>query len=246
MRGARVAALLLAGACAPRVAVRPPDWPTLSSGVVHEVKKGQTLWRIARAYGVELQELAEANDITDPAQIAVGQKLFVPGAQLLLEVPPAPSLVGGGDGAPPPEGAGRGVARPEEPEPPAPKIERSARFAWPLKGVLYSRFGVRDGVPHDGIDIAAPEGTEVRAAAPGTVVYAGDRSGYGKLLIVDHADGFVTVYAHNRDNLAGEGDRVGTGQVIARVGRTGNATGPHLHFEVREGARPRNPTFYLP
>jgi murein DD-endopeptidase MepM/ murein hydrolase activator NlpD len=223
----RAAPLLLAAACAPRVAVVPPDWPERASGVWHEVKRGQTLWRISRAYGLELQELAEANDLEDPAQIQAGQRLFVPGAQVAIEVPPAPSLVATS-------------------EPPAPRIEKQARFRWPLKGVLYSRFGVRDGVPHDGIDIAAPEGTEVRAAAAGEVVYEGDRKGYGKLVIVDHGDGYATVYAHNRDNLVREGAQVAPGQPIARVGRTGNASGPHLHFEVRKDARPRNPVFYLP
>jgi murein DD-endopeptidase MepM/ murein hydrolase activator NlpD len=122
----------------------------------------------------------------------------------------------------------------------------AARLAWPLKGVLYGRYGVRAGQRHDGIDIAAPEGTPVGAAADGTVIFAGEQAGYGGLVILRHDGDLVTLYAHNARVLVKEGQRVRRGQPIAAVGQTGKTTGPHLHFEVRAGTRPRNPLLYLP
>jgi murein DD-endopeptidase MepM/ murein hydrolase activator NlpD len=95
------------------------------------------------------------------------------------------------------------------------------------------------------VDIAAPEGTEVRAAEAGTVLHAGALRGYGNVVILDHGGGLRTVYAHNRENLVRAGARVGRGQTIARVGQTGRATGPHLHFEVREDEIPADPLRYL-
>jgi murein DD-endopeptidase MepM/ murein hydrolase activator NlpD len=199
-------------------------------GATHLVRKGETIYRIARAYGVEPRDLMEVNDITDPRQLKPGMEVFVPGAPRPLEVPPlAP-------GAAP------------EPEPaPLPSVPpREATMRWPLRGVLYSRFGVRQGQRHDGIDIAAPEGTAVTAAAAGTVVYTGRQAGYGAIVILRHGDGLVTLYAHNSAVLVKEGEQVEAGRPIAKVGQSGRTTGPHLHFEVREGTRPRNPLFFLP
>jgi len=200
-------------------------------GVTHVVKKGETLYRIARAYGVPVRELMEVNDLADPRQLAVGMELFVPGAARALDVPAA----GEGPAGPP-----------EEPAPPAERTGAEARLRWPLKGVLYSRYGVRQGQRHDGIDIAAPEGTAVGAAEAGTVLYAGRQSGYGSIVILRHDGGLLTLYAHASALLVRQGERVAAGQPIARVGQSGRTTGPHLHFEVREGTRPRNPLFYLP
>ena len=103
--------------------------------------------------------------------------------------------------------------------------------------MLYARFGVHGAARHDGIDIAAPEGSVVVAAGDGTAIFVGEQSGYGKVVILRHAEGLVTVYAHNASVLVKEGERVTSGQPIARVGQTGRTTGPHLHFEVREGTR---------
>jgi lipoprotein NlpD len=118
-------------------------------------------------------------------------------------------------------------------------------LAWPTLGVLISGFGERDRDKHEGIDLASPEGTPVRAADEGTVLFAGEQKGYGNLVLVAHSGDLVTVYAHNAENLVKKGARVARGQQIARVGHTGNATGPHLHFEVRVGARPRDPLGFL-
>jgi murein DD-endopeptidase MepM/ murein hydrolase activator NlpD len=267
---AAAAALAALCACAPTpraVVSRPPpplapaDGPDEGrggAGVVHVVKRGQNLFRIARAYGIEVADLMETNGITDPRSVAVGQELFIPGARGVLEVEPAPGPL---PARPPPDpvttrrGAEPAPARPPppalqgEPEPvalerPAPRAE--ATLAWPLKGVLYSRYGVRGKARHDGIDIAAPEGSVVTAAEDGEAIFVGTQSGYGKVVILRHAHNLVTVYAHNSEVLVREGARVARGQVISRVGQTGRTTGPHLHFEVREGVKPRNPLLYLP
>jgi len=239
------------------------------SGVAHVVRRGETLYRIARTYGIDVADLMETNGIADPRDLTVGQELFVPGADRALEVPPAapagpvsgratspaPPLdatAGPRDGArlPPPVARAPEPAReeapPREPEPRAAPIGRPpAAFGWPLKGVLYGRFGVRDGRRHDGIDLAAPEGTRVGAAAAGEVIYVGDQSGYGRIVILRHAGGLVTLYAHMRRTLVDEGARIQRGDPVGEVGQTGRTSGPHLHFEVRDGTRPRNPLLYL-
>lgn len=242
-------------------------------GILHTVEKGQTLWRIARTYGVSLQTLAELNDIQDPALIRVGQALWIPGADRPLPVP-ATAASGGatstatGAGAVTTRGrdgkqtSARSGAAGRKTPPAAPGKSKSdsrsktdaeetvrtskGRFLWPVKGVLYSRYGVREGVRHDGIDIAAPEGSPVMAADDGDVIFAGTQRGYGNLVLLQHADGLVTIYAHNQRNLVEAGRRVRRGERIATVGRTGRATGPHVHFEVRENRLPRNPLFFLP
>jgi lipoprotein NlpD len=165
--------------------------------------------------------------------VAVGTELFVPGASRVVDVEettgPAPVGRPGKNG---------------EPEPSAPAAK--ARLAWPLHGVLYGRYGVRGGRRHDGIDLSAPEGTAIHAASTGTVIYAGDQPGYGSIVILRHEGGLVTLYAHCSALLVAEGAAVKVGQPIARVGQSGRTTGPHVHFEVREGTRPRNPLLFLP
>jgi len=118
-------------------------------------------------------------------------------------------------------------------------------MAWPAPGVLISGFGERERDHHEGIDLACPEGTPVRAAEDGIVLFSGERRGYGKLVLLAHEGDLVTVYAHNSENLVSVGDRVARGESIARVGHTGNATGSHVHFEVRVGTRPHDPLGFL-
>jgi len=117
---------------------------------------------------------------------------------------------------------------------------------WPAPGSVSSSFGPRGNAHHDGIDIAAPEGTPVRAALDGTVAYVGSLRGYGKVVILSHDDGLTTVYAHNSKNLVNPGARVHRGTVIASVGQTGRTTGPNLHFEVRKDNQARDPMVFLP
>jgi len=144
------------------------------------------------------------------------------------------------------EGPDRGNAKPEAPPRRSPAVGRSARASGaraPVEGTITSGLGLRshptDGSlrNHVGVDIAVPEGTEVRAIAPGRVTYSGFRGGYGNLVVVDHENGLVSLYAHNLLNLAVESQRVEARGVIAISGSTGRSTGPHLHFEVwRDGA----------
>ena len=249
---------------APARAQRPLPVPLAASeyheepevvGVVHLVRRGETVYRIARAYGVDQADLLEVNGIVDPRQVATGTELFIPGASRVVDLeevtgnaPPRPAA------SPPPPAGGRPSGSPPAPAPgatapppPAPVPgARGGTLAWPLKGVLYGRYGVRSGRRHDGIDLAAPEGSVIGAAAAGTVIFAGEQAGYGAIVILRHDDGLVTLYAHCSAVLVDEGARVGRGQPIAKVGQTGRTSGPHLHFEVREGTRPRNPLLFLP
>jgi murein DD-endopeptidase MepM/ murein hydrolase activator NlpD len=221
---------------------RPPPFPVSGDhheepqvvGVVHRVRPGETVYRIARAYGVAPADLLEENGIVDPKQVAVGTELFVPGATRVVDLAET-----AGAAAP-----ARGPDPTGDPEHLA--TASRGKLGWPLKGVLYGRYGVRAGRRHDGIDLSAPEGTRIGAAAPGTVIYAGAQSGYGSIVILRHEGGLVTLYAHCSALLVEEGATVKAGQAIAKVGQTGRSSGPHLHFEVREGTRPRNPLLYLP
>ena len=117
-----------------------------------------------------------------------------------------------------------------------------ATLAWPVDAPLSSGYGRRDAKPHQGIDLSVPEGTPVRAACDGVVAYASDQlRGYGRMVVLEHVSGLSTVYAHNRALSVRQGDLVHAGQVIAESGQTGRASGPHVHFEVRERGSPIDP-----
>jgi murein DD-endopeptidase MepM/ murein hydrolase activator NlpD len=128
---------------------------------------------------------------------------------------------------------------------PAPRT--GGRFLWPVKGKLLSSFGPKKGGLHnDGINIAAPRGTAIVAVENGVVAYAGNElRGFGNLLLIRHADGWISAYAHNDTLLVKRGDKVTRGQPIARLGSTGSVTSPQLHFELRRGADPVDPLKYL-
>ncbi|MCP4431712.1 MAG: peptidoglycan DD-metalloendopeptidase family protein [Gammaproteobacteria bacterium] len=120
------------------------------------------------------------------------------------------------------------------------------KFIWPLKSFdVSSEFGYRYGSLHAGIDLRAARGTDIHAAAAGRVVFSGTQDGYGHLVILDHGTGLQTVYAHNDRNHVAEGQLVKQGQVIGSVGRTGNASGYHVHFEFRRRGKAVNPADYL-
>lgn len=116
--------------------------------------------------------------------------------------------------------------------PPGSSIRRSAAWQWPLRGRITSRFGPRNGRMHKGLDIAAPAGSSVRAAAAGRVIFAGWCGGFGLLVVLAHPNGWRTYYAHNARLTVSPGQRVSAGEKLADVGATGHATGIHLHFEV--------------
>jgi murein DD-endopeptidase MepM/ murein hydrolase activator NlpD len=169
-----------------------------------------------------------------------------PTAPTIAQPPPMPAPV-----APPlvepAAGAETQVAVVPPSQLPDPGPRAAARFSWPLTGKIIANFGAAGGGLHnDGINIAAPAGTQVRAADNGVVAYAGNElRGFGNLLLIKHADGWTTAYAHNDKLLVNRGDTVTQGQVIATVGRTGNVGSPQLHFEVRKGTQAINPIEFL-
>lgn len=208
------------------------------SAQVHVVKKGETGYGISRMYGVTVAALMQENGIRAPYTLEIGQKLRLPGGAAATTTQTAsrtPTVTR------PAQTTGRTVARPTPPQ-------RSASgFDWPVEGRLASRFGPKeDGLHNDGINILAQQGTPVRSSDAGVVVYASNAlEGYGHLLLVKHAGGWITAYAHNERLLVREGQTVKKGQIIARVGRTGGVTEPQLHFEIRKGRRALDPLRYL-
>lgn len=179
-------------------------------GVYHPVGPGESAWRIARAYDVDLAALLEANGFPDPSLLRPGHFLWIPGATERRAVPTEP----------PPRDASGPLAR--------------RGFRMPLEGRISSPFGGRGGRTHRGVDILAPEGTPVRAAAAGLILYAGDAlRGYGNVVILDHGEGITSLYGHLKEFRVESGDAVAAGALIGTVGKTGNASTHHLHFEIR-------------
>lgn len=201
-----------------------------SHAVYHQVQPGETLYRISKAYGVPVKRLAEANHLSDPSRIEIGQRLLIPEARRQLPV----TLITPGSASSQRGDAGR-------------LKDGAIRLDWPVAGgVVTSGFGQRGHGFHDGIDISAPAGTPVRAAQDGEVIYSDALRGYGNVIIVRHAQGFATVYAHNRSNQAHEQQHVRKGDVIGSVGDSGRTTGANLHFEVRQDNVARDPLDFLP
>lgn len=227
-------------------------------GIYHEVKPGQTLWSIAQAYGVDMHTLAKANALTNITALYVGQKLYIPGAVHQREVA---SRCPCGTDPPKPAGNLKPLAhslRPAERSPAPqsvsqltslPKIGALAGLSmiWPVHGEVTRGFSQEAAQRHDGIDIMAPEGTLILAAADGEVLFSDwGPGGYGRLVILQHQAEVVTIYAHNHTNLVRPGQRVRQGDPIATVGQSGRTTGTHLHFEVRYKATPIDPHKLLP
>ena len=213
----------------------PRTGPPAIKGVWHPLQRGDTLLGMARRYRIPVQDIEEINGLQRSDTLVAGRKIFIPGASKVL-----PITAG--------EGPSKVDSSRNKDKPPARNTRTGKEtMAWPvIGGKLSSRFGPRGKRAHEGIDIAAPEGTAVVAARSGTVIYAGSGvKGYGEMIIIRHAEGLVTVYAHNRRNLVQEGVEVRRGQVIAEVGHTGRTTGNHLHFEVRKGETPKNPLKYV-
>ena len=214
----------------------------------HVVASGDTLYGISRHYGVDVFTLARANDLREPYTIRVGQQLAVPSvvakSAAAPSAPPttkpAPSAAKSAPLTPAPRPSRRSI----QPAPPPPS---GKGFLWPVRGKVLSGFGPKSkGLHNDGINIAASRGSAVRAAENGVVAYAGNElRGFGNLLLIKHAGGWVTAYAHNESLLVKAGDKVSKGQPIARVGSTGNVTKPQLHFELRRGKRAIDPRRHL-
>lgn len=191
-------------------------------GLYHRVEPGQSAYRIAQAYDVPLIDLLDANGIPDPGLVRPGQSLWVPGAT-----------------------EHRRIALPGDPRDRLSPMARRT-FRPPVRGKVGSGFGARKGGRHRGVDILAPDGTDVRASEYGLVLYVGDGlRGYGNVIVLDHGEGITTLYGHLEKFRVKSGDAVAAGQVIGAVGRTGNATTSHLHFELRLENEALDPGLYL-
>jgi murein DD-endopeptidase MepM/ murein hydrolase activator NlpD len=231
--------------------------PASVTGVYHTVQEGQTLYRIGLIYQVDDKLIARVNNISNPRQLRVGQRLYIPDATSSKEVPPArvaskpvPPSASGVKTPAPTTAAQPASVRPTNPPAPAPSPPpnpssragqvRKAQFSWPVPGKVVRHFGQKDGEACRGVQIAVAPGTPVTAAAAGRVTFSGDQiRGYGHLVILKHDDAYYTVYGLNEKNLVEVGTQVAKGTRIA-------LSGPRLHFEIRRGKEALDPIFYLP
>jgi murein DD-endopeptidase MepM/ murein hydrolase activator NlpD len=219
--------------------------PADAEPCVHVVRSGDSVSRLAARYHVPRQRIIDVNHLTQPDALRVGQRLGIPGcdrgrAEVALAAP-----------LPQPDGSVLALVGPRRiptrffmgvPE----FADQAVEFVWPVMGAVMSGMGPRRRVWHAGIDIRAEIGTPVYAAAPGSVYFSGSARGYGQVVKIEHTNGFMSIYAHNLQNLVNAGDRVEAGTVIATVGRSGRAAANHLHFEIRRDGLVYNPLFLLP
>jgi len=242
--------------------VGPPRTALAPAAGVHVVAPGETLHSIARLYGKPVLVLAKANNIPPDTMVKVGDRITIPGAGSAtaavspaappaLAAPRGEAVVGSLATADSPHSARLASPVPSEGQESAVKTAEPAgslpSFRWPVRGRVIAGFGPKpNGLQNDGINLAVPEGTPVKAAEDGVVAYAGNElKGYGNLVLVRHSNGFVTAYAHASEILVKRGDAVKRGQVIVKSGQTGSVTSPQLHFEIRKGATPVDPAQYL-
>jgi len=242
--------------------VGPPRTALAPAAGVHVVAPGETLHSIARLYGKPVLVLAKANNIPPDTMVKVGDRITIPGAGSAtaavspaappaLAAPHGEAVVGSLATADSPHSARLASPVPSEGQESAVKTAEPAgslpSFRWPVRGRVIAGFGPKpNGLQNDGINLAVPEGTPVKAAEDGVVAYAGNElKGYGNLVLVRHSNGFVTAYAHASEILVKRGDAVKRGQVIVKSGQTGSVTSPQLHFEIRKGATPVDPAQYL-
>lgn len=225
-----------APAAPPRPAPAEPAWKRQAApapeGERYVVASGDSLGLIAVRNGLTLGDLVSVNDLEAPYQIKPGQVLIIP---------PGEKSVGKGEGVR--SRSSLGSAAPMAPPPPL----SAAGFLWPVEGELIGNFGQNNSNGRSGgVNIKARKGTPVRASDNGIVAYAGEAlSGYGQMVMLRHADGYVTLYAHNDVILVAEGDVVNRGEPIAEVGDSGDVDQSQLHFELRKGTSPIDPTKVL-
>lgn len=233
------------------------------SGSLYIVQPGENLIGIARKHGMSVAELARANHIEPYVKVAMGDRLTIPGRARtqIAERAPAPAVRAAPPKAAPPQVAPARtapvepmrtenvrVATPEPVQAPEPAVKKEPvaavpSFRWPVTAHIVEGFGPRpNGTTNDGINFAVPEGTPIRAAEDGVVAYAGNElKTFGNLVLIRHADNYVSAYANAREILVKKGDTVRRGQIIAHSGQTGNAASPQLHFEIRKNSTPVDP-----
>lgn len=192
---------------------------------VYIVQKKDTLYKIATSNGMTVDELKKLNGLTGN-ELKVGQKIYLAGKK-------------------PPDGTVK--PKPILTEEDVLKKDKIRNdLIMPVEGRVFSEYGLRNGRPHKGIDLGAKQGTPIYAVLDGTVVYSGVQGAYGNVVVIEHPDFVMTVYAHNEKNLVSVNEKVKAGQQIATVGATGNAQGAHLHFEYRLKGKAINPRKVLP
>jgi murein DD-endopeptidase MepM/ murein hydrolase activator NlpD len=255
---------------APRPSLAKPR-PASGDEETYTVQVGDTPTSIAAKTGVSVKALIARNDLKPP-RLKVGEVLYLPKGGKA----PAPAAVAAKKSAAPdvrvvktttisppdkpkPKPAPEAASEDDEPvggqnrqvasnqQLPAPEPMSGNSFRWPVQGRIISEFGTKpDGGHNDGINVAVPLGTSVKAAENGVVAYAGDElKGYGNLVLIRHSNNWVSAYAHADEILVKRGDQVRRGQVIAKAGRSGQVNQPQLHFELRKGSRPVDPTKYM-
>lgn len=238
-----------------------PATPKAMDGDVYTVVSGDTLFGVAKKTGTKAEAIKSANGLTSGA-LQIGQKLKIPGAgtRQVAAAPAGVDPIVTGTSGPAAQKADR-VATYTPPTRTDKKIQEAnaataeeapdstgiGKMRWPVRGRVVSTYGKQSGSGrNDGIDIAVPEGTPVKAAENGVVIYAGDGlKDFGKTVLVRHADGKVTVYGHTSEIKVNRGDTVKRGQEIARSGMTGKTDTPKLHFEVRDNSEPVDPQQFL-
>ena len=260
-------------AAAPALAapVSKPVAMAIAAPSVHVVNHGDTLLSISRRNHVPVAELAKANKLEPSSKLRLGMKLTVPGAKTAAVAPVAqPVAVAAAQPAvasPPPatkmaaattvpqQTAHLAQATTKIEDAPAAETPIKASeatgalptFRWPVRGKVITAYGAKaNGKANDGINLAVPEGTPVKAAEDGVVAYSGNElKGYGNLVLVRHSNGYVTAYAHASELLVKRGDTIKRGQVIAKSGQSGEVGSPQLHFEIRKGSSPVDPLQFL-
>jgi len=260
-------------AAAPALAA-PASKPVVTASAassVHVVNHGDTLLSVSRRNHVPVAELARANNLDPSAKLKLGMKLTVPGAKTAAVAPvaqPAAAVAAAPLAAaltPPATKVAAATAGPQQTahlaqattkledapaEAPVKAAEATGAlptFRWPVRGKVITAYGAKaNGKANDGINLAVPEGTPVKAAEDGVVAYSGNElKGYGNLVLVRHSNGYVTAYAHASELLVKRGDTIKRGQVIAKSGQSGEVGSPQLHFEIRKGSSPVDPLQFL-
>lgn len=253
----------------PPFTLKPGESLVLSNPRAHKVRKGDTLYSIAKLHSVDVSALARRNQLKPPFTLSVDQQLMLPGSLSMKELealtptkaykPPVTKSTITAPKKPQSTPTKKQAPQPQKTthkkrSRPAlkriytkPKARTSSTFLRPLKGKIISSYGpLKNGTQNDGINIQAPLGTKVKAAENGVVVYRGkDIASYGNLVLVKHADGWVSTYAHLKDISVKRGATLKRGQVLGTVGKTGHVKTPQLHFELRKGRYPVNPGPYL-
>lgn len=210
--------------------------------IIHEVVRGDTIWDIAALYKVSRSKLLEVNKVDNPEGLQIGDTLIIPANEASLEAAMREQSTS--------RTAVRSVSVSSSSSDTG-TVSRSTReaprFIWPTtEGWISSPFGPRKSGFHYGLDIAVVTGTPLKAIASGTVEFSGWRGGYGRAVILDHGEGWKSLYAHASSLKVSKGQQVSQGTVVALSGSTGNTTGPHVHLEIIKDDKKLNPINYLP